>query len=56
MQPSDSQLSGVPQTIAIDPNTGLPQNVIFIEEPSPASNIVGILVDNRNAQVCLLYG
>ena len=44
MQPSDSQLSGVPQTIVIDPNTGLPQNVIIIQEPSAGPKVVGILV------------
>ena len=44
MQPSDSQLSGVPQTIVIDPKTGLPQNVIIIQEPSAGPKVVGILV------------
>ena len=44
MQPSDSQLTGVPQTIHIDPNTGLPQNVIIIQEPSSGPKIIGILI------------
>ena len=44
MQPSDSQLTGVPQTINIDPNTGLPQNVVIIQQESSASQIVGIFV------------
>ena len=44
MQPSDSQLTGVPQTIIIDPNTGLPQNVVIIQQESSASQIVGIFV------------
>ncbi len=44
MQPSDTQLTGVPQQIVIDPNTGLPQNVVIIQQESSASQIVGILV------------
>ena len=44
MQPSDSQLTGVPQTIIIDPNTGLPQNVVIIQEESSAPQVVGILI------------
>jgi hypothetical protein len=44
MQPSDSQLSGVPQTIVIDPNTGLPQNVVIIQQESSAPKVVGILI------------
>ena len=43
MQPSDSQLTGVPQSIIIDPTTGLPQNVIIIQQPSSGPNIIGIL-------------
>ena len=41
---NDNQLTGSPQSIVIDPTTGLPQNVIIIEQPSSASNVVGILV------------
>ena len=44
MQPSDTQLTGVPQQIIIDPNTGLPQNVVIIQQESSAPKIVGILV------------
>ena len=44
MQPSDSQLTGVPQTVIIDPNTGLPQNVVIIQQESSAPQVVGILV------------
>ena len=44
MQPSDSQLTGVPQSIYIDPNTGLPQNVVIIQQESSAPKVVGILV------------
>ena len=44
MQPSDTQLTGVPQQIVIDPNTGLPQNVVIIQQESSAPKIVGIFV------------
>ena len=44
MQPSDSQLTGQPQQIIIDPNTGLPQNVMIIQQESSAPQVVGILV------------
>ena len=44
MQPSDTQLTGVPQQIIIDPNTGLPQEVIIIQQPSSGPKIIGILV------------
>ncbi len=44
MQPSDSQLTGVPQSVIIDPNTGLPDNVIIIEQPSSGPKIIGIFV------------
>lgn len=44
MQPSDTQLTGVPQQIIIDPNTGLPQNVIIIQQPSSGPKIIGILI------------
>lgn len=44
MQPSDSQLTGVPQSIIIDPTTGLPQNVIIIQQPSSGPKIIGILI------------
>lgn len=44
MQPSDSQLTGVPQTVIIDPNTGLPQNVVIIQQESSAPKVVGILI------------
>ena len=43
MQPSDTQLTGVPQQIIIDPNTGLPQNVIIIQQPS-SPKIIGIFI------------
>lgn len=33
-----------PGTIMIDPNTGLPQNVIIMQQPSAAPKVVGILV------------
>lgn len=33
-----------PQQIVINPNTGLPQNVIIIQEPSGGPKVVGILV------------
>ena len=33
-----------PQQIVINPNTGLPENVIIIQEPSGAPKVVGILV------------
>jgi len=33
-----------PQQIIINPNTGLPQNVIIIQEPSAGPKVVGILV------------
>lgn len=44
MQPSDSQLTGEPQPIIIDPNTGLPQNVMIIQQESSAPQVIGILV------------
>ena len=40
----DTQLTGVPQQIIIDPNTGLPQNVIIIQQPSSGPKIIGILI------------
>ena len=33
-----------PQTVIIDPMTGLPQNVILIQQPSAGPKVVGILV------------
>tara|TARA_B100001250_G_scaffold141562_1_gene121098 strand:+ start:30 stop:614 length:585 start_codon:yes stop_codon:yes gene_type:complete len=33
-----------PQTVIIDPMTGLPQNVIIMQQPSSAPQVVGILV------------
>ena len=33
-----------PGTIMIDPNTGMPQNVIIMQQPSSAPKVVGILV------------
>ncbi len=44
MQPSDSQLTGEIQQIIIDPNTGLPQNVMIIQQESAAPKVIGILV------------
>lgn len=46
MQPDDNEpmISGQPQSIMIDPMTGLPQNVIIIQEPSAGPKVVGILV------------
>ena len=44
MQPSDTQLTGEPQPIIIDPNTGLPQNVMIIQQESSAPQVIGILV------------
>tara|TARA_B100000282_G_scaffold268818_1_gene221871 strand:+ start:252 stop:866 length:615 start_codon:yes stop_codon:yes gene_type:complete len=44
MQPSDTQLTGVPQQIIIDPNTGLPQDVIIIQQPSSGPKIIGIFI------------
>ena len=44
MQPSDTQLTGEPQPIIIDPNTGLPQNVVIIQQESSAPKVVGILI------------
>lgn len=44
MQPNDAQLTGVPQQIIIDPNTGLPQDVIIIQQPSSGPKIIGILI------------
>jgi len=35
---------GQPQTIIIDPNTGMPQNVIIMQQPSSAPAVVGVLV------------
>lgn len=53
MQPSDSQLTGVPQQIIIDPNTGLPQNVMIIQQESSAPQVVGILVIIYGAIGCI---
>ena len=44
MQPSDSQLTGEAQQIIIDPSTGLPQNVMIIQQESAAPKVIGILV------------
>ena len=44
MQPSDTQLTGEPQPIIIDPNTGLPQNVMIIQQESSGPQVIGILV------------
>ena len=44
MEPSDTQLTGTPQSIVIDPNTGLPQNVTIIQQPSSGPKIIGILI------------
>ena len=37
-------VQSMPQTVIIDPNTGLPQNVIMIQQPSAGSKVVGILI------------
>ena len=37
-------MTGVPQQIVIDPNTGLPQNVIIIQQPSSGPKIIGIFI------------
>ena len=46
MQPDDNEptISGQPQSIMIDPMSGLPQNVIMIQQPSAGPKVVGILV------------
>ena len=46
MQPDNNEpmISGQPQSIMIDPMTGLPQNVIIMQQPSSAPQVVGILV------------
>ena len=41
---STTQLTGAPQQIIIDPNTGLPQNVIIIQQPSSGPKIIGIFI------------
>ena len=51
MQPSDTQLTGVPQQIIIDPNTGLPQDVIIIQQPSSGPKIIGIFIIIFGAQI-----
>ena len=33
-----------PQTVIIDPNTGLPQNVILMQQPSSAPKVIGVFV------------
>tara|TARA_B110001452_G_C15237769_1_gene428560 strand:- start:2699 stop:3322 length:624 start_codon:yes stop_codon:yes gene_type:complete len=33
-----------PQSVIIDPSTGLPQNILIIQEPSAAPKVIGILV------------
>tara|TARA_B100000767_G_C19739697_1_gene525593 strand:- start:152 stop:775 length:624 start_codon:yes stop_codon:yes gene_type:complete len=33
-----------PQSVIIDPHTGLPQNILIIQEPSAAPKVIGILV------------
>ena len=35
---------GQPQQVMIDPNTGLPSNVIIMQQPSQAPQVVGILI------------
>ena len=35
---------GQPQPVMIDPNTGLPSNVIIMQQPSQAPQVVGILI------------
>ena len=47
MQPNPAPepvIFGEPQQMMIDPNTGLPQNVIIIQSPSAAPKVIGILV------------
>lgn len=41
---NQQMISGQPQSIMIDPMTGLPQNVIIIQQPSAGPKVVGILV------------
>lgn len=43
-QPGIVQPQPQPQQIMINPNTGLPQNVIVIQQPSSAPKVVGILL------------
>jgi len=35
---------GQPQQVMVDPNTGLPSNVIIMQQPSQAPQVVGILI------------
>ena len=46
MEPEEPQLIGTPQPqpIIIDPHTGLPQNVVIIQQESSAPKVVGILI------------
>ena len=41
---NDTMIFGSPQQVIIDPLTGMPQNVIIIQEPSGGPKVVGILV------------
>ena len=41
---NDTMIFGSPQQVIVDPLTGMPQNVLIIQQPSNAPKIVGILV------------
>ena len=56
MQPNPAPepvIFGEPQQMMIDPNTGLPQNVLIIQSPSAAPKVIGILVIIYGAIVAL---
>ena len=40
----NQSIMGAPESIIIDPYTGLPENVIIIQQPSSSAKVVGILV------------
>ncbi len=41
---NETMIFGAPQQAIVDPLTGMPQNVLIIQQPSSAPKIVGILV------------